>query len=136
MTLKGTDLDQMFTLQKGLCFWCGREMLPIGSPDCLPLSPTRDHIIPKAAKPPKAKPGSLSENVKACCYECNNLRSSFNPEAIRVQREEQQRRIDKHTVTIGKLKDLVVEQETIIKRLSNQLLDKLETSWWKRIWRK
>lgn len=113
------ELSYLYELQKGVCFWCGKLMLPVGSGDDNPLAPSIDHVVPKGA-------GGVS--TRAACIGCNRLRNTFNRTVYEQQRQKQAREI------YG-LKKLVVEQEKTIKRLTDIVLTHVENPWYKRLWR-
>lgn len=114
--------ETLYEQQQGCCFWCGQKMLPLSAGAGLPLSPTVDHVLPRATN---IDPTDHT-NCRASCFACNNQRSAFNPGAYENTKRSQQTQIDG-------LKKLVVTQEKEIKRLTDVILTRLEQPWWKRI---
>lgn len=60
--------ERAYREQRGLCYWCGREMLTNG-PMNHALACTADHLIPRYAGG-LTKPG----NIVAACRKCNSSR--------------------------------------------------------------
>lgn len=131
-----TQRETLYNQQHGLCFWCGNKMLEIGTGESLPLSPTLDHVIPKAA----GGGGFLGGNVVCACYDCNHLRGTFNSGAMKLREIERGKEIgklqkvfkDKNQVIMG-LKDIIISYEKDNKRLVNIVIRLVEHPWWKRI---
>lgn len=65
-------LQKLCDQQYGRCFWCGEVM---NQDLTSPLHWTIDHIIPTAAK---SKETTKLSNLKAACFECNQLRNTGN----------------------------------------------------------
>lgn len=121
---------KLYEQQKGLCFWCARKMADPDSPATNdPLYPTVDHMVSKAAG------GRGGENLKAACYECNTLRGVFNTGAWQKDVSDLKKTIHHQSVTIQKLKTLVIEKEKENKRLIDNLQKIVEDykPWWKKL---
>jgi len=85
MSLKRTHWDQVkarrlarraFVTQRGLCHWCRRLMDPASPGNtgvCQPLTMTADHV-----KPVWDGGHTVSGNVVAACYECNQARGTLS----------------------------------------------------------
>jgi len=70
---RGPSLGNLFTAQKGLCYYCKRPMsMAMKGGGQAPISATRDH------RTPISRGGNMTgRNVVAACFACNTLKGNM-----------------------------------------------------------
>jgi 5-methylcytosine-specific restriction endonuclease McrA len=81
--MKRLLVEVRWDLQQGHCYYCGRSLLPPGTPGSVTDRPTLDHRIPRS------KRGVTSfANVVVACKQCNSCKGSAGIDWRPTQQED------------------------------------------------